>query len=253
MSYALSFNSYSFPAGFHVSVEEMESAVPAAKLPRRHGARIPLGYLGAKKFKIRGAFVDDLISNTGGLTVRQSLDALKAALMSGPADFATDTDRFWPNCQKVAYSDSYDPTMFNRFASVEFDLVAPDPISFEVATQNASRSLTMTGQTLSITPGGNAQAMPQISVTAGATGTLAATIMNAANGDMCSLSGAVTMGDVLILDSLLEQVTRSGSDITSFFDGMWIRLEPGIANVLTVAWTLGSLSNIAVAWQNRWY
>lgn len=252
MTYLLQFGSYQLPPTFYVSSAESNRIVPSAKLPRADGSRILVGYLDAKKITVRGAVVCASLSTGGGAPVRTQLDSLKAALASGPANFTTATDRYWRNCQVSEYSDGYEATEFSRIATVQFTVLSPDPWSYEVATQTPSRAITASGQTLAATNNGNAYAFPLFSVTVGATGTLSATITNSTTGESFTLNGAVTAGDVFVIDCLNQSVTRAGIDVTAYFDGYFLRLLPG-ANTITVAYTSSTLTNLALNWNNRWW
>ena len=252
MSYGLQFGTFSFPKGFHVASVDMARSVPAAKLPRADGARVIKGYLEAKKITVRGGVYHAAISTGGAASVRSQLDTIKGALAQGPAAFYTDSDRYYRNCQSASYSDTFDPTEFNRIVTVQFELISGDPFSYEVANQNAGGAITASGQTQIATNNGNAYAQPQISVTMGTTGSIAATITNTTTGEAFTLGGAVTAGDVIIVDSLQEAVTRSGVDVTSLFDGQFPRLLPG-ANTFQVQYTSGTVTNLAIAFNQRWY
>jgi hypothetical protein len=260
MSYSLTIGGpvtavYTLPRGFAaVRSVNRSSNVPAAKLPRADGARVPTGYLEAKHFKVEGAFIYGPLSNLPtGKTLRQALDDLNAALNGGPQNFTTDSDRYWPNCQKTDYEDTYGETGFNRHVAVSFGLICPGGYQLATTATTATTAITATSQTLSITPTGNAYSLPQISVTVGTSATLNATLTNAATGDSCTLKGAVTSGDVLIVDSLLQQVTRAGIDVTSFFDGSWIRLAPGVSNVITETYSASTITNLTLSYNARYY
>ncbi|MGG2334323.1 hypothetical protein, partial [Salmonella enterica] len=87
--------------------------------------------------------------------------------------------RYWRNCQKSTLNFRYDPTHYGRMAMVDIEFLSGDPFQYEVATQSASQVISATPTTFNVTGvGGNASALPVISITIGATGTLAATITN---------------------------------------------------------------------------
>lgn len=252
MTYGLQFGTFAFPVGFYVASIDMTREVPSAKLPRADGARVILGYLDAKKITVHGGVYHASLSTGGGATVRAQLDALKGALAQGPAAFYTDSDRFYRNCQQSAYSDTFDPTEFNRMCTVAFDLISGDPFSYEVAAQSPSQAISASGQTMTVTNGGNATAAPQFLITVGTTGTLFATITNTTTGEAFTLNNAYNAGDVLIIDSLAQSVTKAGADITADFEGVFPRLLPG-ANTITESYTYGAISNLALHWNNRFY
>lgn len=252
MSYGLVFGTFSFPPGFHVANVEMARSVPTAKLPRADGARVIAGYLDAKKISVRGGVYKASLSTGGGASVRSQLDALKGALAAGPASFYTDSDRFYRNCQQSTYSDTFDVTEFNRMCTVQFDLISGDPWSYAATGSTGSRSISASGQTLAVTNGGNAYGQPQISLTMGSTGNVSATVTNTTTGEVFTIGGSVTSGDVIVVDSLLESVTKSGADEMSLFEGVFPRLAVG-ANTIQVAYSLGTITNLLVSWNDRWY
>lgn len=251
MTYAPQFGTYSIPRGINVSKLPGARIVPSAKTPRYDGGRLLIGMLDIKRISLTGMLIRPMGNFTANY-LRGVLDGLKSGLAQGPANFSIETDRYWRLCQAEAYEDSYEATGYRNVVTVSFDVVTGDPFSYETAGQTGGGSLSATGQTKTVTNGGNAAAAPQIAVTAGSTGTLAATITSQTTGDVCTLNGAVTSGDVITIDSLADTVTRAGLDVTSLFDGQFVRLAVG-ANVLRFDWTSGSLSNAAISWNNRWY
>lgn len=251
MTYAPAFGSYSIPRGINVASVAMARVVPSAKTPRYDGARTLNGMLELKRFSVQGKLIRPLGNNTNNY-LRTLLDGLKAGLAQGPANFVIEPDRYWRQCQAEGYTDTYEATGYMNFVEVSCEIVTGDPFSYDTTGQTGSRALSIPGQTLTVSNGGNAPGSPRLSLTAGATGTLSATVTNQTTGDVFTLFGAVTSGDIIIVDSLLETVTRGGVDVTLLFDGQFQRLAAG-SNVFRFDWTSGNLSNAAIAWNNRFY
>ncbi len=251
MTYQLRFGSYDLPVGITVAQVQMGRRVPSANTPRYEGARTLTGQLDLKVIQLKGGIFWPL-GSTDRTWLRGQLDALKGALGGGPANFTTDSDRFYRQCQARAYADDYEPSGFNRLVNISCEIVTGDPFSYETGAQSSARSLSATAQTLVATNAGNALAAPSISLTMGSTGTIAATVTNTTNGDVFTLSGAVTSGDVIVIDALLQSVTRSGIDVMTLFDGQFPRLAVG-ANTFRFDWTSGSLSHVTIAWNNRFF
>jgi len=250
VSYVLQFGSYVFPKGFYPAEEPLASQVSAAKLPRADGARVLTGLLEKKVLKVRGGLIHD-----SGLSVRTKVDALKAALQGGPANLYFDSDRYWRQVQKESSSFGYESgTHYGRIVTVEIDFVTGDPFVYEVAAQNVSQAIASSPTTVPVTAGGNAPALPQWSLTVGGVGavTLAATVTNTTTGEAFTLAGAVSGGDVIVVDSLAETVKIGGVDKMSLFDGLFPKLAVG-ANSIQIAYTSGTISNFAADWNNRWY
>ena len=251
MTYAPAFGTYSIPRGINITKVPASRVVPVAKTPRYDGARTLTGMLDAKRISLAGLLIRPLGNNTANY-LRTQLDALKAGLAQGPANFGIESDRYWRQCQAEQYEDSYEPTGYQNIVSVSFNVVTGDPFSYDTTARTGGGALTATGQTKAVSNGGNASGAPQISLTVGTTGTLSASITNQTTGDVFTLNGAVVSGQIIIIDSLTETVTRSGVDVTSLFDGQFARLAVG-SNVFRFDWTSGSLSNAALAWNNRYF
>jgi phage-related protein len=251
VTYQLRFGSYDLPSGITVAQVPMARRVPSANTPRYDGARTLTGQLDLKAFSLKGGIFWPL-GSTDRTWLRGQLDTLKGALGGGPQNFTTDSDRYYRQCQSRAYTDDYEATGFNRLVNISFEIVTGDPFSYETAAQSAARVLTIAGQTQAAVNAGNAPAAPSIALTVGSAGTLAATITNQTTGDVFTLAGAVTFGDIITIDGLLQSVTRSGVDVMTLFDGQFPRLAVG-SNTFLFAWTSSSFSHVTIAWNNRWF
>jgi hypothetical protein len=253
--YQMKFGTYALPTGLYVAAQPSSRNVPSAKLPRADGARIPPGYLAEKRWTVQGGLTNSVIATGAGSPLRTQLDNLKTGLAQGPTTWQTDTDRYWRNCQAVAFSESYEGTGFNRIVTVRFDILTGDPYAYETAVQSfPTNAIAASPTVVTLTAGGNAPALPQWSLTVGGSGAvaLAATVTNQTTGEAFILSGSVTGGTVLVIDSLNETVTIGGADNMLLFDGNFPKLAVG-ANSIQVAYSSGTITNLGATWSNRWY
>lgn len=251
MTYQLRFGSYDLPTGITVARVEMARRVPTANSARNDGARTLGALLNLKRISLKGGIFWPL-GSSDKTWLRGQLDALRTGLAQGPCNFTVDSDRYWRQCQVEAYADDYEPTGFNRLVNISFDVVTGDPFSYETAAQAGSGSISSTGGTKSCSNGGNAIALPSITIVVGTAGTNTLQISNGANGDACTISGTLASGDSIVIDSLNATVTKNGVETMTLFDGQFLRLAAG-ANTLTFAKSAGSYTSAAVAWNNRWF
>jgi phage-related protein len=82
--------------------------------------------------------------------------------------------------------------------------------------------------------------------------TLACTVTNSTTGETFTLEGAVTGGDVIIVDSLEQTVTIGGTDKTSLFDGVFPTLAVG-SNTIQVDYTSGTITNLSISHNARYF
>lgn len=119
-----------FPGTLYPAGETRDSEVPVIKIPRADGGVALTGTLQPKTFKLRGGLTAD---QAGVGDVRTAIDALAAALKSGPANLYFDNDRFWRNVQSVGMSVGYEGSWYPRIATIELDLITPDPFQYSTA------------------------------------------------------------------------------------------------------------------------
>jgi phage-related protein len=249
---AITFGSFTFPRGFSVADDSGDSEVSSNKLVRADGGTRPNSTLEAKKITIRGGII-----GKPGNTMRQQLDALKAALNAGKQNLSLESDRFYREVQKVRLSSGFGPTHYGRIVdTVQITFEAGDPFQYAAtATESLTNAISSspTNKTLTVADG-NAPAMPELRLTVGGSGaiTLAATITNTTTGESFTLAGAVTGGDVIKVNSLDQTVLIGTTDKMALFEGVFPKLALG-ANTITIAYTSGTITNLAGVWRSRWY
>lgn len=253
MAYRLQFGSYTFPESLTYNLMSFRSSVPSAKLPRAHGARVPRGYLAERRIEIRGLLKADF----EGDTLQEQIDDLRAALMGGPATLSLPNDRYLRNVQKDdSGQDRYDQTWPERVADIAVDLITGDPFLYsDTESSDLTNAVSSSPTDIVVNnAAGNAPALPELRLTVGGSGavTLAATITNVTTGEAFTLSGSVTGGDVIKVNSLEETVLIGSTDKTLLFDGLFPTLAVG-NNTLRIAYTSGTITNLDVYWRSRWY
>jgi phage-related protein len=248
MTFALKFGSYAFPSTFYPSAEPAEAAVALARLPRAEGARASARLLTEKTLRVEGGLLQEATA-----PLRAKLDAMKAALQGSQALYF-EADRYWRNAQLRDFETSYEATGYGRMARVRLAFVTGDPYQYSTTETNTNRVISASGQTLSVTNGGDAPAAPSVELTVGGSGavTLGATITNSTTGKAFTLAGAVTGGDVIIVNALEKTVTIGGTDKTALFDGLFWELATG-ANTVTLTYTSGTITNLVVKHRARYY
>lgn len=255
MAYALkligaSGATYTFERTWHPADASVSNAVPVAKLPRTHGARVTFGYRQARRLVIQGGLLKGPI---GGVTdFSTSIEALRAALQDAPFDLYFGEDGwYYTCCQCEDFREPYDGSSFGRLlAGGEIVMVAGDP--FRYATQLNTDSWGSPAGTRTITVGGNAPAAPTFAIQIGGSGavTLAMTLSNDTTNEELTLGGAVTGGDVIEVDTLAKTVEIASVDKRTLFDGPFPGLAVG-ANEIAIDVTSGTLTNITTTWRNR--
>jgi phage-related protein len=199
---------------------------------------------------IRGGLLRDSTS------LRTKLDALRAELFGNrPATLYLDTDRYLRLCEIEDLKLPVDATDWDRIANgIEIAFRTPDPFFYATSGSTDAWTVTGTAQTRAITGGGTAYSLPVVSLTVGGSGaiTLAATLTNQTTGEICTLAGAVTGGDVIVIDCLMQTVKVGATDKIALFDGVFPRLDVG-ADTFKIDYTSGTITSIAMAWNARSY
>ncbi len=253
MAYRLRFGTYDLPESLTYNSISFRSSVPSQKLPRAHGARVPRGYLAERRIEIRGLLKREI----GGDSLQTQIDALRAALMSGPATLHLPNERYLRDVQKDdGGQDRYDQTWPERIADISIDLITGDPFMYS-DTEVSDLTNAVGGSPTDVVianAAGNAPALPELRLTVGGSGAidLAATITNVTTGEAFTLAGAVSGGDVIKINSLDETVLIGSTDKTLLFDGLFPMLATG-NNTIRVAYTSGTITNLDAYWRSRWY
>ena len=254
MAYRLEFENYTFPESLTYNLVTFRSAVPSAKLPRAHGARVPTGYLGERRIEIRGMLKVDLETPA---TLQDQIDDLRAALMDGPQTLYLPNSRYLRNVQKDDNGvDRYDNTWPERLAEIAVDLITGDPFMYsDTESSDLTNVVNETPEDVVVNnAAGNAPALPELRLTVGGAGavTIAVTVSNQTTGEAFTLSGAVSGGDVIKINSLDETVLIGTTDKMSLFDGLFPSLALG-NNTIRITYTSGTITNLDVYWRSRWY
>lgn len=246
---SLAYGSYTFPRTFSYSEVSGKRSLTATKLVRAPGSAVPLNWLSERTIQVTGT----LLANTGTALETQK-DALRAALAVTSANLYLTSGRYLRNARVEDAPESLGANWAERITDINIRFVAGDPYFYDANTtsDNTNALTTSPGSVTISTVGGNVFALPQISLTVAGSGAVAlnATITNNTTGDVFTLFGAVTGGNVILIDSLLQTVTISGVDRMDLFDLVFPTLAVG-SNSFTVAWTSGGFTNMAATWRNR--
>ena len=255
----IKFGTYTFPPGFRVESIPGSRIMGASPAPRNDGGRVLTGYMGPKRIEIAGDLIQGPIANAADW--RGSFDSLIAAIASGPADlYAGYDDRYFRRMQCETHPRNF--TRFGRIGGVDLSFLGPDPFEYVAGNLNArNQAISGSGETWTVTnSSGNAPAAPKISVTVGGSGaqTIAFTITNESTDESFTLAGAVTAGNVIIIDPLAEgtptdpKVTINSVDKMTLFDGVFPRLAIG-ANSWLAAYTSSTITAVRLEWRGRYW
>lgn len=250
MARLVKFGNTLLPPSFAPESESLARTVEPTKLLRTDGARAIQGYESEKVIPVRGALIDGPVPNLHGQsTLRAALDALKANLAEGPASLYFWDDRYYRNVQARGMSVSFTERRYDKIAFVEVEFVAADP--FQYALVETSDTWTPVTGSRNLTPVGNAFVLPTFTIRTGST-TIDWRITNSTTGEYFTLAGSgLTVGDDIVVNCLEQEVTISGVDRMSLFDGLFPRLNAG-TNSITTTQTIGTISQIVTSWRDRW-
>lgn len=223
---------------------------PGVEMPRSD-----VGVTAASFLRPRGVSLRGLIALDGGGTrdaLRVCEDAFHAAHRPGVAKaLYRDNDRFLM-AQVTDRSFGPDTGLSAIPFSVRFKAV--DPFWYASAPEAQDTWATpANAATRTITNGGAVYAAPLFTFTASSTGTISLTLTNAANGLSFGLTGSLTNGDVVLVDTAARLVKKNGALAQSLFSfpGTFFGLEPG-ANLLTLALAGVTLASIKTDYTKRW-
>lgn len=246
-TYLLKFNTYTFPACFHIASTPGDSALQVEQVPYRDGAIVSTPRVAEKIIEIRGMLYSD-----GSTDLRTKIDALNAALNTGRQKLYLHADRFIYAIKK-SFTISYDPSSFDRYCDVSITFVC-DTGLYESETESSDTwASPASGGTRVVASAGNASALPVYALTFATAGT--ANVRLACGSLYFTLTGAVGVGDVIQVDAAAKTVklASSGADKMLMFDGTFFGFAPG-DNTLTYTYVSGPVvSQIVTTWRDRWY
>lgn len=246
-SFAPKFGSYEYAseAGIYVEKVTRPTAVKTrqADTPGLHGGYSAGGLLAPRQFNISG-----LIVGTSDEDTRDKVEAFAGAHPPGPIrTFYFYSDRYI-NAEVSAISNTEFGALANISIPFDVEFTAVDPFFYDVDT-NTQLDLDEGG---TVTAGGTAPAAPLWTLVIGSLGTDGTlTLTNTTTGEALVLAPTTT--GTYLIDSRLQTITRSGSDVSEQMNGLYPTLAMG-DNDITVETTGGlAVSSLAVSWQNRYY
>lgn len=248
MSLQLTFNSYALPSvqAFDVS---SDSRVMESIVPRQDGAYSdPLPSLTSKLISIKG-----IVSKTTAAALETELASMITALSAGLKPLYL-YDTKYINCIKKSFRYSYILGTVGKAATYDIQFIATTPFWYG-ATQQGTEAVTLSTnpQTISITPSGNANSKPVITMTPSGSMTVF-TVYNPNNAIRRSMTytGTVAAATQLILDSDLLTATNSGANCLSTVAGDFIELAGGSANEIQISGT-STAGSIIISYYDTWY
>ncbi len=252
VSTLIKFGSYAFLGTWYPTKDERNSVATVTQLPRGDGAVTLPPKRGPGRISIAGGFHQH---EAGATDLQSTVDALIAALESGPANLQLDSNRYWRMAQKNQTILSYDPTMYGDLVTGEIEFDLPDPFQYAIAASSdtwggfgsGANSHTLTSGT------GTAYALPAIGLTFGAAAATNLSFANSTSGESFTLIGTPT-GTQITIDCLNKTVTdQAGVDNMFLFDGQFPRLLVG-ANALVLTLNSGQApTQVRTSWNARWW
>lgn len=241
-AYRLRFGSYDLPQTLRPAGVSGDRDLGQVERPRADGALLQVGRKRARRWRVVG----DLTATTpDGLdTLHQELCA---ALFAGPASlyFGRD-DRFVPHAQLESFATDYEEgRLYGSLASYVLTFTAPDP--FEVAAQQ-SVALSTSG---TMTPQGNAPALPTWRVLIASTASGSFTLTNTTTGESCTVAGSFTSGDQVDLIRDGYEVAKNSVSAFGLLTGKIPRLVPG-SNGYSISSSGISLTSLTCLYYPRW-
>ena len=247
----LAFGSSRFPLGTSVQVISRGRTIGRSKVARFEGMRQTTGRRNGIEVQITVPLVRGPLDTS---EFRPRRDALRAMMAVGPSRLFVGYDDRYYRCTEPEGEpeDILAETGLNRIHAVRMNIVGPDP--YEYSTAEATNTwLPVSGTSRTVSTAGNADAAPVISITVGGSGleTIAFTVENETTGEEFTLTGDVTAGDVITVDSILHSVKIGTTDRMDLFNGLFLSLSPG-SNTIVPSWTASSMTSITFAVRDRW-
>ncbi len=144
-----------------------------------------------------------------------------------------------------------EPLHGEHAASFTLDLEAEDPYEYAETATNSAWSITVSGATHAVMPGGDAVSLPTITFTAA--GTLVRPTISDGVRTLV-YDGTVADGEILLFDSTRQRATLAGVDVTPYVSGDFPRLDPaGTTLVYTDDAASSHTAAAAVSWLDRWW
>lgn len=256
---------YTFGTGWGLVKDDDRLTVPMVQIPRGQGAAWLPGQRQQRKWTVQGGFTSLAgVPNVTSGTVRDALDNLKAALMSGPQDFSLETDRYWRNVQAEELPTDWE--VYALFGTLQVSLVGPDPYQYSTTTTTTADLHTALTYTLAL---GNAFALPAwyFYATAALNTAFNWTWTNTTTGEAVNLQGSwpISGAGYLIVDALNRKVWSAPSlggspgpadagaltNAYGLFEQQMPRLVQG-ANAFTLSQTGATCAGIWATYQARW-
>jgi hypothetical protein len=241
---------FTFPRGTTVQGIQRGRTIGSQKLARATGNRQTAGSRNGISIALRVPIVKGPFDTSDH---RTRVDALRAALAVGPARFWLYSDRYYRCCEAQAEPEDFGDTGFNRVDEMHVTIIGPDPLMFSSTDSTDTWTSPTSGGTRTVTAGGNAPAAPSLSLTVGGSGaeTIDWEIENSTTGEVFTLAGDVTAGDVIVVNTLAKTVKIGTTDRKDLFDGLFLSLAAG-ANSLTNTQTASSIASLVTAWTDRY-
>ena len=254
--YELQLGSYILPKTFAVVSDEYAVKAGIYEHPQNDGACASFPYLSSRRMKLAGTVHSGTFCSTVNRSesVREPLDVVLSRLRAAPTTFKMYPDREWRGVYAETQKSAYENQSAARFATVEFDIVMPDPYQYLVATSSSpTNSISASPTTVTISAGGLFKTPAKFSVTIGGSGaqTIAISVSNTTTGQAFTLTGAVTGGDVIDVDAYNHTVKIGTVNKISLFDGVFVDLNNS-ANSVVVAYNTGTITNLAATWNERY-
>ncbi|MBI4430712.1 MAG: phage tail family protein [Candidatus Omnitrophica bacterium] len=204
---------------------KVAKAISQSSLAKSHGSVIPIGKRNNLTVKIKGTIIGTNYDN-----LRANLDNLKAALeKDSEQNLTLDDDRK----VKVQYSGfSYSYRTLRTFADFSFDLIASDPLWYNQAISNDTRTPT-SGSGYTVNNPGNAPTRCKVTLTNNSGGAVVDNIRlkNNTTGEEFQYRGTLANTKALVVNNRVDDedvsVLNDGVDDIKNFEGDFITLNAG--------------------------
>jgi hypothetical protein len=253
LTYAPAFGEFVFGSN-HVLITDLSAPLDVrgavAAVPRSDRSRARAGWLGPRQIVIEGAIADAAALTTRALFEEAKNDFLRAHRPGLRALYQYNERFILAECRAVTWGP--DRGLTTQLCTARYE--APDPYWIASTPTPDLWETPTTGQTRPITNAGTEDALPIFTIAIAGTGYLDLTLTTD-TGEWFDLDGAVTAGDILIVDCWAQTVTLNAASKMSYFLGSFFALAPGL-NTLTLTLAIGgsgaTLTSIATSFRARW-